>query len=435
MPAETTATTRTAAAARQPTTGPTPASAAHPSAVPPPVLGRRPRALLVEEIHPDAQEILTAAGYDVECRPGALTGADALTGVQLLGIRSRSQLTAEVLARADALVAVGAFCIGTNQVDLAAAASSGVAVFNAPFSNTRSVVELALAEIISLTRQLTARSHALHGGTWLKSAAGAHEVRGRKLGIIGYGNIGSQLSVLAEALGMSVAFYDTAEKLALGNARRMASLEQVLAWADVVTLHVDGRSGNSGLFGAAQFAEMTPGSIFLNLSRGFLVDHDALHDALVSGHLSGAGIDVFPEEPARSGDSFDSHLRGLPNVILTPHIGGSTEEAQEDIGRFVAARLRDYDAVGATSLSVNLPQVAPDSASAHRLAHLHRNVPGVLGKIGVVLAEHGVNVVAQHLATQGELGYVLTDTAQRVEPDVAGALASMAETVRLRVLP
>ncbi len=402
----------------------------------------RPRALLLENIHPDARAILEAAGYAVQVRAGALVGeelAAALEGVELLGIRSQTRLTAEVLEAAGAgrgpLLAVGAFCIGTNQVDLAAAAERGVAVFNAPFSNTRSVVELALAEIIALTRQMTPRSYALHTGTWQKTAKGAHEVRGRRLGIIGYGNIGSQLSVLAEALGMSVAFYDTAEKLALGNAHRMASLEQVLAWADVVTLHVDGRAGNSGLFGAAQFAAMRPGSIFLNLSRGFLVDHAALREALVSGHLAGAGIDVFPDEPARSGDPFDSILRGLDNVILTPHIGGSTEEAQEDIGRFVAGKLRDYVRVGSTSLSVNLPAVTPDATSAHRLAHLHHNVPGVLGAIGSVLADHGVNVVGQHLSTRGELGYVLTDTAQRVDADVAAALAAMEQTVRLRVLP
>jgi D-3-phosphoglycerate dehydrogenase len=397
----------------------------------------RPRALLLESVHPDARAILATAGYDVETLPRALSGdalREAVAGVQLLGIRSQSKLTAEVLEGADALVAVGAFCIGTNQIDLRAAAEGGVAVFNAPFSNTRSVVELALAEIIALTRQMTPRSYALHTGVWQKTAVGAHEVRGRRLGIVGYGNIGSQLSVLAEALGMSVAFYDTAEKLALGNAHRMASLEQVLAWADVVTLHVDGRAGNSGLFGAAQFAAMRPGSIFLNLSRGFLVDHDALRDALASGHLAGAGIDVFPDEPSRNGDPFDSVLRGLDNVILTPHIGGSTEEAQEDIGRFVAGKLRDYAAVGSTSLSVNLPQVVPDATSTHRLALLHRNVPGVLAAVGSVLAHHGVNVVGQHLATQGDLGYVLTDTASPVEAEVVEELERMPETVRLRVL-
>ena len=397
----------------------------------------RPRALLLENIHPDARQILSGAGYEVTELPGALSG-DALVaaaqGVDLLGIRSQSLVTADVVAACPALVAVGAFSVGTNQVDLAACSTAGVAVFNAPFSNTRSVVELAIAEIISLTRQLTPRSHALHEGTWVKSSAGAHEVRGRRLGIVGYGNIGSQLSVLAEALGMSVAYFDTAEKLALGNARRMASLEQVLGWADVVTLHVDGRAGNSGLFGAAQFSAMRPGSVFLNLSRGFLVDHDALHDALVSGHLSGAGIDVFPIEPSRSGEPFASRLRTLPNVILTPHIGGSTEEAQVDIGRFVGGKLRDFARSGSTSLSVNLPAVTPGPDAEHRLSLVHANVPGVLAGVGSVLAEHEVNVTGQYLGTQGELGYVVVDTAAPVSPAALAVLASMEQTVRLRVL-
>ncbi|SDQ38408.1 phosphoglycerate dehydrogenase [Quadrisphaera sp. DSM 44207] len=397
-----------------------------------------PTALLLENIHPQATTVLDAAGVEVLTRSGAL-GEDELTaslgGVQLLGIRSTTRVTQAVLDAAPDLVAIGAFCIGVNQIDLAAAARRGVAVFNAPFSNTRSVVELALAEVIALTRRLTEFNAALHAGVWEKSATGAHEVRGRRLGIVGYGNIGSQLSVLAEALGMTVGFYDTAEKLALGNARRFSSLEEVLAWADVVTLHVDGREGNGGLFGDEQFSRMRPGGLFLNLSRGFVVDHEALHDHLVSGHLAGAAVDVFPEEPARRGDPFSSLLRGLPNVVLTPHIGGSTEEAQEDIGRFVAGKLRDYATSGSTSLSVNLPQVVPDRVQVHRLAHLHRNVPGVLAKANSVLADHGVNVVGQQLTTRGELGYVLTDVPGRVDDDVVAALQALPETVRLRVLP
>ncbi len=399
----------------------------------------RPRALLLENIHPDAEGILSDAGYEVLASKGAMVGDElvaALDGVELLGIRSQSRVTAEVVqASRSSLLAVGAFCIGTNQVDLGACARAGVAVFNAPFSNTRSVVELAIAEIISLTRQLTPRSHALHEGTWLKSAAGAHEVRGRRLGIIGYGNIGSQLSVLAEALGMSVAFYDTAEKLSLGNAVRMGSLEQVLGWADVVTLHVDGRSGNSGLFGAEQFAAMKPGAHFLNLSRGFLVDHDALYDALVSGHVAGAGIDVFPDEPAKSGEPFTSRLRTLPNVILTPHIGGSTEEAQVDIGRFTASKLRGFMLRGSTSLSVNLPPVSPGATDGVRLSLVHDNVPGVLAAVGAVLARHEVNVTGQYLATHDETGYVLTDIDSAVDEGTLDELRAMEHTVRLRVLP
>ena len=319
------------------------------------------RALLLENLHPLAASILASQGIEVTTRTGALDESeliDALEGVHLLGIRSKTQVTDKVVANAPDLLAIGAFCIGTNQIDLAAAAAHGVAAFNAPFSNTRSVVEIALAEIIALTRRLTVLDRAMHDGIWEKSAEGAHEVRGRTLGIIGYGNIGTQLSVLAENLGMSVVFYDTAEKLALGNARRLDSLEELLDVADVVTLHVDGRSGNAGLFGAEQFARMRPGAIFLNLSRGFVVDYAALRDSILAGHVAGAAVDVFPVEPKRRGDAFESELRGLPNVILTPHTGGSTEEAQEAIGQFVSNKLRDYLATGTTTLSVNLPNLA-----------------------------------------------------------------------------
>ena len=293
----------------------------------------------------------------------------ALDGVQLLGIRSKTQVSERVLAQATDLRAIGAFCIGTNQIDVRAAAQRGVAVFNAPFSNTRSVVELALAEVIALMRRLTDRDKGLHAGIWDKSADGAHEVRGRVLGIVGYGNIGTQLSVLAEALGMSVVFYDTAERLALGNARRASTMDEVLESADVVTLHVDGRPGNAGMFGGKQIARMRPGAILLNLSRGFVVDPAALREAIVSKHLSGAAIDVFQVEPKRKGDPFESELRGLPNVILTPHTGGSTEEAQEAIGNFVSHKMRDYLRTGSTTLSVNLPNLALDQApGVHRLA-------------------------------------------------------------------
>ncbi len=308
-------------------------------------------------------------------------------------------------------------------------------MFNAPFSNTRSVVELAIAEMISLTRRLTEKNRSLHSGTWEKSASGAHEMRGRRLGIVGYGNIGSQLSVLAEALGMSVVFYDTAEKLALGNARSCESLDELLEIADVVTLHVDGRAGNAGLFEAAQLERMRPGAVFLNLSRGFVVDHHALAEHITSGHLAGAAIDVFPDEPSREGDPFDSDLRGLPNVILTPHIGGSTEEAQQDIGGFVAGKLRDFVSAGSTTLSVNLPPISLDQQpGTHRLAHLHDNTPGVLAAVNGVLAEHQVNVEGQVLATRGHVGYLLTDIGCDYAPDVVHALEGMPETRRLRVL-
>ena len=396
------------------------------------------RALLLENLHPLATTILRADGAEVLARSGALDEDElisALDGVQLLGIRSKTQVSERVLAQATDLRAIGAFCIGTNQIDLRAAAQCGVAVFNAPFSNTRSVVEIALAEVIALMRRLTDRDKALHAGIWDKSADGAHEVRGRVLGIVGYGNIGTQLSVLAEALGMSVVFYDTAERLALGNARRLSSMDELLEMADVVTLHVDGRPGNAGLFGAAQFARMRPGAMFLNLSRGFVVDYAALRETVLDGHIGGAAVDVFPNEPKRRGDPFESDLRGLPNVILTPHIGGSTEEAQESIGQFVANKLRDYVATGSTTLSVNLPNLALDARTGvHRLAHLHQNTPGVLAGINRTLAESGVNIEAQLLSTRGELGYVVTDIGAELAPDVLEVLETMPQTIRLRVL-
>ena len=293
-----------------------------------------------------------------------------------------------MLKAAEKLIAIGAFSIGTTQIDLDAASEHGITVFNAPFSNTRSVVELAISEIVALTRRLTEKSALMHDGVWDKSADGAHEVRGRTLGIIGYGNIGTQLSVLAENLGMKVIFFDTADRLALGNARRCLTMNDVLAEADVVTLHVDDRRSNHGLFGEAELSAMKPGALFLNLSRGFLVDYAALRRHLESGHIAGAGVDVFPNEPKGRGDEFVSELRGLPNVILTPHIGGSTEEAQEDIGRFVAGKLRDFIQSGSTSMSVNVPRLTlPRAESTLRLIHLHRNVPGVLARVNGLLAE------------------------------------------------
>jgi len=393
-----------------------------------------PRALLLENIDPVAVQLLESAGYDVEARRGALDEGDlidALDGVALLGIRSKTQVTAEVLRARPELLAVGAFCIGTNQIDLVAAAQAGVAVFNAPFSNTRSVVEMALAEIIILARRLIDRDRALHSGTWDKSAAGSHEIRGRTLGIVGYGNIGSQLSVLAEALGMRVVYYDLEDKLALGNAERCDTLDELLERAEAVTLHVDGRGGNAGLFGAEQFARMRPRSLFLNLSRGFVVDHEALRDNILSGHIAGAAVDVFPEEPREQGDAFDSVLRGLPNVVLTPHVGGSTQEAQHDIGRFVAGKLVDYSRAGTTTLSVDLPTVVLHGSSAARFALLHRNVPGVLARVDALVGEHGLNVDGQVLATRGELGYVLTDVNAELPAGLLEALRSLPESLRL----
>ncbi len=396
------------------------------------------RALLLENIHPDAVALLEKNGYAVETLGGALDEAELIArmpGVELLGIRSKTSVTDAVLAASPDLLAVGAFCIGTNQIDLSSAAAHGVAVFNAPFSNTRSVVELVVAEIIALTRRLVDKNAGMHAGVWDKSAEGSHEVRGRRLGIIGYGNIGSQLSVLAENLGMSVYFYDTADKLALGNARRCTSMEELLEAVDVVTLHVDGRPGNSGLFGEEQLARMRPGSLFLNLSRGFVVDHSALRRHVESGHIAGVAVDVFPHEPKARGDEFVSELRGLPNVIITPHIGGSTEEAQQDIGQFVAGKLHDFVSAGNTALSVNVPPVSlPSQTGGHRLTHLHRNTPGVLATINSILADHNVNIEGQLLGTRGDVGYVITDIGSQYTPDVIGQLRDLPTTIRLRLL-
>src|SRR4051794_28075497 len=396
------------------------------------------RVLLLESIHRDAVSRLEAEGYSVESVRNALDESELLeriSGVHLLGIRSKTKVTAKVLEAADSLVAVGAFCIGTDQIDLHAASAAGIAVFNAPFSNTRSVVELAIAEIISMTRRLTEKNALMHQGVWDKSADGAHEIRGRRLGIVGYGNIGTQLSGLAENLGMHVSFYDTADKLALGNAQRCASLDELLTSSDGVTLHVDGRPGNAGFFGAEQFARMRPGAIFLNLSRGIVVDHVALRDALTSGQLAGAAVDVFPKEPKGRGDEFVSELRGLPNVILTPHIGGSTEEAQSDIGDFVANKLTHFVQDGNTTLSVNLPGVAlPEQPGMSRVVHVHVNTPGVLAQVNSILAKHSVNVEGQLLSTRGELGYLITDISGGFTDEVLEQLRAMEQTVRLRVL-
>jgi D-3-phosphoglycerate dehydrogenase / 2-oxoglutarate reductase len=386
------------------------------------------KALLLEGIHPAAVDVLEANGCEVDLRVGALAEADlveALVGVDLLGIRSNTKVTRRVLEQAPGLQAIGCFCIGTNQVDLAAAASRGIGVFNAPYSNTRSVVELVIGEIIALARRLPEKTVRMHDGVWDKSARGSHEVRGRTLGIVGYGNIGTQLSNVAEAVGMRVVFYDTTERPAHGNARKMDSLKDLLGVADVVSLHVDGRPGNAGFFGADEFAAMKPRAMFINASRGMVVDYAALRDQLVSGHIAGAAVDVFPVEPKAQGEPFDSELRGLDNVILTPHVGGSTQEAQEEIGGFVARRLVGFTFSGNTSLSVNLPEVAtPPLGPGHRLGFLHRNVPGVLAGFNSLFAAEGDNVIGQHLATRDDLGYVVADATAPLSEEATQQLRS-----------
>ncbi len=398
----------------------------------------RVRMLLLENIHPAAVERLEEAGYSVETMKGALDEDDlieAIKGVHVLGIRSKTNVSARVLEHADRLLAVGAFCIGTNQIDLEAAASHGVAVFNAPYSNTRSVVELAIGLTIVLMRDVADKSAAMHQGQWNKSATGSRELRGKTLGIVGYGAIGSQLSVLAENLGMRVVFHDLSERLALGNARRMRSLDALLAEADVVSLHVDGRKDNADVIGAAQFAKMKPGALFLNLSRGHVVDVDALAEAVKSGRIAGAAVDVFPEEPRTNADPFASPLQGLKNVILSPHIGGSTEEAQEAIAEFAAERLLGYLNRGDTTFCVNLPNVQLAEVSrAHRLLHIHRNQPGVLAELNRALSSAGLNILGQHLKTDERTGYVITDVDRDYDPEVLKVLRDLPGTVRFRML-
>ncbi|SDS46543.1 D-3-phosphoglycerate dehydrogenase [Nocardioides scoriae] len=396
----------------------------------------KPEVLLLENIHPVATDVFERNGVLVHTRPGSLGEDDlieALQGKTMVGIRSNTKVTERVLDACPDLTAIGAFCIGTNQIDLAAAAARGVAAFNAPYSNTRSVVELVIGEIIALARRLTEKTGKMHDGVWDKSAMGSHEVRGRTLGIVGYGNIGTQLSNLAESMGLRVIFFDTADRLAHGNARRVGTLEELLAEADVVSLHVDGRPGNAGLFGAAQFAAMKPRSLFINASRGMVVDDVALREHILSGHIAGAALDVFPVEPKAQGDEFESALRGLPNVILTPHVGGSTQEAQEEIGYFVSGKLSRYLRGGSTELSVNLPEVAaPALAAGSRISLLHHNIPGVLASVNQMLAEQDANVTAQYLSTRGEQGYVVTDVATALTDDALTGLRSADSTIWLR---
>ena len=397
------------------------------------------RFLLLEGIHPSAVDVLRQAGYThVECVSGALPEDELLqkiSDVHFVGIRSRTQLTAEVLAQAHKLVAVGCFCIGTNQVDLDAARERGIAVFNAPYSNTRSVAELVLAEAILLLRGIPEKNAVAHRGGWLKSADNAYEIRGKTLGIVGYGSIGTQLSVLAEGLGMKVAFYDVVSKLPLGNARQVHQLHDLLGQSDIVSLHVPELPSTEGMIGAAEIAAMKPGGILINAARGTVVEIEPLAEALRARKLLGAAIDVFPVEPRSNKDEFVSPLRGLDNVILTPHIGGSTMEAQANIGLEVAEKLVRYSDNGTSISSVNFPEVAlPSHPGKHRLLHIHRNVPGVLSQINQILSDNHVNIAAQYLQTTGSVGYVVIDMDAASSPMALDKLAQVPGTIRSRVL-
>ncbi|MBZ2168574.1 phosphoglycerate dehydrogenase [Marinobacter sp. F4216] len=397
------------------------------------------RILLLEGVHQSAIDTLNAAGYtNIEYLTHSLAEEDLIEKVadaHFIGIRSRTQLTERVFDAASKLVAVGCFCIGTNQVDLQAATRRGIAVFNAPFSNTRSVAELVLAQAILLLRGVPEKSAKAHRGEWLKSAKNSYEIRGKKLGIIGYGNIGTQFSVLAESLGMDVYFYDVVSKLPIGNATQVGTLQELLNIADVVSLHVPETPSTKYMFKAEQFAQMKPGSILMNASRGTVVDIDALAEALGSGKLLGAAIDVFPVEPKSNDEEFISPLREFDNVILTPHVGGSTIEAQENIGREVAEKLAMYSDNGTSVSSVNFPEVAlPSHANQHRLLHIHENVPGVLSEINQVFSENDINICGQYLQTNENVGYVVIDVDKEYSELALDKLRHVKGTIRCRVL-
>ena len=396
------------------------------------------KVLLLENIHPSAVELFAGEGFQVERVSGAVPEAELaerIRDVHLLGIRSKTRITPRVLDEARRLLAVGAFCIGTNQIALEHARDRGVPAFNAPFSNTRSVAEMILAEIVVLSRQLFDRSREVHAGTWKKVATNCHEVRGKTLGIVGYGHIGRQLGVLAEQLGLRVPFFDIAARLPMGNNRAVASLDALLAASDFVTLHVPETPSTRNMIGAEQLALMRPGSYLLNASRGTVVVIDALADALRRGHLAGAAVDVYPEEPEGNSDGFTSPLRGLANVVLTPHIGGSTEEAQEAIGREVAAALIKFVNAGASTGSVNFPEIElPQARGTHRILNVHRNVPGVLKDINRIVGDLNANIHGQLLATDPHIGYLIMDLDQDVSRQVRDALADLGTSIRTRIL-
>lgn len=397
----------------------------------------RIKMLLLENVHPDAFTSLSEAGFTVETVKHSLSEdelIEKIKDVHVLGIRSKTQVTQKVLEASNKLMVVGAFCIGTTQIDLDSCRRKGVVVFNAPYSNTRSVVELALGEIIMLMRSVFTRSTEIHQGIWNKTAANSREVRGKNLGIVGYGNIGKQLSVIAEALGMHVYYYDVNDQLALGNAIKCNTLEELLNVSDVVTLHIDDNKANLNFIGEKEISQMKDGAIFINLARGFVVDIKALADALKSGKLSGAAIDVFPEEPAING-KFETELKGLENVILTPHVGGSTEEAQRNIAEFVPNKIMDYMNSGNTVDAVNFPNIRlPKQNKSHRFLHIHKNVPGIMAKVNKVLAEYELNITGQYLSTDSEVGYVISDVDKEYNKEVIKALKKIENTIKFRVL-
>lgn len=400
----------------------------------------RIKVLLLENVHPGAVNAFKKEGFQVELLKGALDEdelIEKIKDVSIIGLRSKTNLTKKVLEHPNAsrLMCVGAFCIGTNQIDLVECEKRGIAVFNAPYSNTRSVVELSIGLMVMLTRNIFEKSTKMHAGVWDKSATNSYEIRGKKIGLLGYGSIGTQISVIAEALGMEVYFYDIVDKLALGNAKKCTSLKELLSQVDFVSLHVDGRKSNTNIIGKEQFSWMKDNVIFLNLSRGHVVEIPALVEAIKSGKVWGAAIDVFPQEPKTNDEEFMSELRGLPNVILTPHIGGSTEEAQQNIGEFVPAKLLQFMNNGSTYGSVNFPELQlPPLEDAHRLLHIHHNVPGILAQINQIFAKYHVNIIGQYLKTTENTGYVITDVAKEYADEIVSELKLIDNTIKFRML-
>ncbi len=398
----------------------------------------RIKVLLLENVHSVAVEAFKREGFDVEFHKGAMDEdelIEKIKGVSILGIRSKTNVTKKVLENADKLSTIGAFCIGTNQIDLATCTEKGIAVFNAPYSNTRSVVELAIGEMILLIRNVFTKSNQMHAGKWDKSANNSFEVRGKKIGLVGYGHIGTQLSVISEALGMEVYFYDIVDKMPIGNAKKCRSLEEMLRVADVVSLHIDGRKENLNVIGKREFELMKDGVVFMNLARGHVVDVPALVEALKSGKVAGAGVDVFPYEPKTNNEPFENELKGIPNVILTPHIGGSTEEAQEGIGTYVPERLLEYMNNGSTTGSVNFPEVQlPLLKDSHRLLHIHKNIPGILAKINNIFAKHQININGQYLKTNEKIGYVIMDISKGYTDEFVQEIKDLEATIRFRML-
>jgi len=396
------------------------------------------KVLLLEKVDKTAKKLFVKEGYSVETYEGSYNENELIKkieNVSILGIRSKTTITPKIVAAANRLLCIGAFCIGSNQINLTECAKSGIIVFNAPYSNTRSVVEIVIGQIINLTRKIIIKSNQMHKGIWKKDSIGSYEIRNKTIGIIGYGNIGSQLSVLCEAIGLKVIYYDIIDKLSIGNAKKSESLEYLLKNSDIVTLHVDGRKENTNLISSKEFDLMKKGSILVNYSRGNVVDIDALKDNIKNNKLMGAAIDVFPKEPLNNKEKFFCDLIGLDNVILSPHIGGSTKEAQKNIGNYVPDKIIDYINTGNTSNSINFPELSlPEQKDAHRLIHIHRNETGVMLKINKIISDYNINIKGQYLKTLNDIGYVITDIDRKYNNEVVNSLKEIEATIKLRVL-